>query len=100
MPGVYEKCRRNIREGFRVYLLVPDRSLVGARQNAEAMLSGQIATESIESFVAHNVEELAVFSKNKLVEGLRRLLETYNRRVDAVENDKSMLIQIPRNLQP
>jgi hypothetical protein len=28
----------------------------------------------------------------------RRLLEVYNERVDAVEIDKSMLIQVPANL--
>lgn len=98
MPAVYERCKRNMEEGLRVYLLVSDRSLVGARQNAEATAPGRIATESIESFVSQNIEELSTFSKNRLVDGFRRLLETYNRRVDAVENDKSMLVEIPQNL--
>ena len=98
MPAVYERCKRNIEDGLRVYLLVPDRSLVGARQNAEATAPGRIAVEAIESFVGQNIEELSTFSKSRLIDGFRRLLETYNRRVDAVENDKSMLIEIPRNL--
>lgn len=98
MPTVYEKCRRNIEEGLRVYLLVPDRCLVGARQNAEATAAGQITVESIESFVGQNIEELSIFTKDRLIDGFRRLLETYNQRVDAVEVDKSMLIEIPRSL--
>lgn len=98
MHALYEKCRRNIDRGFRVYLLVPDRWLIGARQNVETTMQGQVAVESIESFVGQNVEELSVFSKNKLVEGFGRLLQTYNRRVNEVEADKSMLIEIPRNL--
>jgi len=63
MPAVYEKCKRNIEEGLRVYLLVPDGRLVGARQNAEAIVIGKITVESIESFVGQNVEELSVFKK-------------------------------------
>lgn len=98
MSAVYEKCCRNVEAGFRVYLLVPDRLLVGARQNAEASLAGKIAVESIESFVANNIEELSLFAKNKLPNGFRRLLETYNQRVNAAETDKSTLIEIPRNL--
>ena len=98
MHALYEKCRSNIDRGFRVYLLVPDRCLIGARQNVETTMQGQVAVESIESFVGQNVEELSVFSKNKLVDGFGRLLQTYNRRVNEVEADKSMLIEIPRNL--
>lgn len=98
MSAVYEKCRRNLAEGYRVYLLVPDARLAGARQNAEGTAAGQISVESIESFVSQNIEELSTFSKNQLAEGFSRLLETYNQRVDAVESDKSMLIEIPPNL--
>jgi len=98
LPAVYEKCRRNVEAGYRVYLLVPDRLLIGARQNAEATLPSKIAVESIESFVANNIEELSLFAKDRLPNGFRRLLETYNERVNATEIDKSMLIEIPRNL--
>ena len=98
MSAVYERCKSNIEDGLRVYLLVPDRSLVGARQNAESVTPGKIAVESLESFVGQNVEELSTFSKNRLIDGFRRLLETYNQRVNAVENDKSMLIDIPQSL--
>lgn len=98
MPAVYEKCKRNIEKGFRVYLLVPDRCLVGAKQNAETIAPGKISVESIESFVGQNIEELSVFLKDRITEGFLRLLETYNQRVDATEIDKSMLIEIPRNL--
>ena len=97
--GHFEKCKRNIEMGFSAYLLVPDRILVGTRQNAESLVPGQITTQSIESFVAQNLEELSAFSKGDLVSGFRRLLEKYNERVDQAEPDKSMLIEIPRNLQ-
>lgn len=98
MPGVYEKCKRNLEVGFRVYLLVPDRLLIGTRQNAASVASGRVSVESIESFVSQNIEELSQFSKDRLSNGFRNLLETYNRRVDAVELDKSLLVEIPSNL--
>jgi hypothetical protein len=97
-PGHYDKCINNLEEGRRVFLLVPDDVIIGSRQNAEVAAPGCIAVESIESFVAQNIEELSTFSRNRVAGGLRRLLETYNVRVDAVEIDKSMLIDLPRNL--
>ena len=98
MPAVFEKCQKNIAEGYRVYLLVPDRAVIGARQTAEGIMSGRIAVESIESFVGNNVEELAQFSKDRLKEGMKRLIDEYNRRVNEVETDKSLLIEMPKNL--
>ena len=99
MSGVYDRCKQNLNDGYRTFLLVPENSTIGARQNAEATAPGQIAVESIESFVAQNVEELFSFSKNEISRGFRRLLETYNERVDAVEADKSVLVEIPPNLR-
>lgn len=99
MPAVYDKCKRNIEEGLRPYLIVPDRCLVGARQNVEFAAPGQIAVEAIETFVGQNIDEIAAFSKDRLVSGLNRLLVTYNQRVDESEIDKSMMIDIPLNLQ-
>jgi hypothetical protein len=96
--GHYEKCRKNIQEGRRVFLLVPDSLLIGARQNADATERGRIAVESVESFVSQNIEELSVFAGPGIVSGLRGLIETYNARVDDVEIDKSMMIEIPCNL--
>jgi hypothetical protein len=98
MPAVYEKCKENIDAGCRVYLLVPERALVGARQNAELIAQGKVAVESIESFVSQNLEELSTFSQKELLKEFVKLLEMYNQRVDAVESDKSMMIQIPTNL--
>ncbi len=97
-PGHLEKCRANVIAGYSVYLLVPDKIVVGARQYAENFLPGQITVQSVESFVSQNVEELASFSKGEFVSGFRTLLETYNNRVRQVEPDESMLIELPRNV--
>jgi hypothetical protein len=99
MPAVYEKCRKNVRDGLRAYLLVPDKFLEGARQNAELASAGKISVESIESFVGQNVEELSTFSSELLPKQIFQLLQVYNQRVDDVEIDKSMLIETPPQLQ-
>jgi Domain of unknown function (DUF4928) len=97
--ALYEKCKRNLREGFRVYLLVRNKDVVGTKQNAENTAAGQIAVESIETFVSQNLDELAVFSQERRGGEFRQLLETYNRRVGGAETNKSLMVEIPVNLR-
>jgi hypothetical protein len=98
--SVYERCRRNVGEGRRAYLLVPDEHVQGARARADDVVPGRVAVEAIESFVGQNVEEMAAFSQHELQARFLALLETYNRRVDAIEIDKSIMVEIPPNLLP
>lgn len=98
MPPVYDKCIKNLEEGYRAFLLVPDRQLSGARYEAENRARGKIAVESIESFVGQNIEELSTFNGKQLTKGFRKLIDTYNLRVDQAELDKSLLIDVPKNL--
>lgn len=99
MLPVFEKCRYNIQQGFKPFLLVPDSKLIGARQIAEQTCEQQIAVESIESFVSQNINEISAFSKDKLTTSLKDLVLLYNQRVDEVETDKSLMIEFPSNLQ-
>lgn len=92
------RCTRNGQRRLQSADPGAGRTLSGAGQNAELMLPGQMGVESIESFVATNIEELSLFLKKKVVSGLRGLLEIYNRRVSDCETDKSLLIEIPRNI--
>lgn len=98
MSALYEKCKRNLDEGFKVYLLVPDRLVAGTKQNSELEAAGKIFVGSIESFVSQNIDELSGFSMSEGKKEFRCLLEMYNNRVDAVETNKSMMIEIPVNL--
>lgn len=97
-PGHYEKCARNVQDGFRVYLLVPERLATGTRNYVEDSLTKAVAVESIESFVSQNIEELGVFDGSGVASGIRNLLQLYNQRVASVEPDGSLLIAIPPNL--
>jgi hypothetical protein len=99
MGPVYEKCKRDLETGRRVYLIVGHDVVVGAKQNAEAIAPGQITVEAIETFVAQNLDELSTFGAQSQQAHLRELLETYNRRVDAIERDKSLLVEIPSNIE-
>ena len=93
--GHYDKCQTNLANGFRVFLLVPDRILAGTRQNAELATAGRVSVESIESFVSQNIEELSEFASEKVSQNMRLLLETYNERLSEVESDLSLQINIP-----
>lgn len=98
MQPVFDKCRYNIQQGYKPFLLVPDSKLIGARQIAEQTCEQQIAVESIESFVSQNINEISSFSKDNLTSSFKELVEIYNKRVDEVETDKSLMIELPSNL--
>ena len=97
--GHYDKCLRNLADGLRVFLLVPDEILAGTRQNAQLDTNGRVSVESIESFVSQNIEELSDFSGAEVAQNIRRLLNRYNERVAKVETDLSLQIKIPVALE-
>jgi hypothetical protein len=98
-PALYDKCKRNLNDGLRVYVLVRNRDVVGTKQNAENTAAGQIVVESVETFVSQNLDELSSFSEDQRRERFLLLLEIYNRRVEAADINKSLLVEIPPNLR-
>ena len=99
MPPVLDKCKENLRNGYRSILLVLDSRLQAARQMAEAIdVQDRVGILAVESFVGQNIEELGEFGKGGLAEGFRKLLEKYNERGKNVEADRSLLIRLPANL--
>ena len=98
MPKLYEKCERNLQEGFKVYILVPEETVYGTKQNVDLIGIGRISVESIDSFIGQNIDELSEFSKRENLKEFLNLLTIYNKRVEQIESDKSLLIEIPRSL--
>ena len=99
MPAVIEKCGANIRNGYRVILLVTESKMAAARQMAEVEGNhDRIGISAIEQFVGQNIEELGGFGKTALAMNLKALLNSYNKRVEAAETDHSLMIDIPSNL--
>jgi DNA (cytosine-5)-methyltransferase 1 len=98
MHAVIQKCVKNLVDGYRPFLLVPEKQAAAAKGNAEMMAAGRITVQSIESFVGQNIEEISRFSAEQLTREYLALIELYNRRVDEAELDKSMLLEVPSNL--
>ncbi|MBC7782258.1 MAG: DUF4928 family protein [Burkholderiales bacterium] len=98
MPELFEKLKANLDRGLRVYLLVPRGHVVGTQQNVDLIAPGRITVVAIETFVATNIDEINEFDGTKLKSGFRALLEKYNARVEDIELDKSLLIDLPPNL--
>ncbi|MCC6445310.1 MAG: DUF4928 family protein [Armatimonadetes bacterium] len=94
LGAVYKKCVQNINSGLRPYLLVPDPLVLVVRQKAEQLAPDKITVISIESFVSQNIEEISEFSTEKIAKEFYEMLRLYNERVDATENDKSMLVEL------
>jgi hypothetical protein len=97
-PAHYDKCKANVAAGYEVLLLVPRDIATAVDLYVQKILPGRASTDAIETFVARNLEDIGGFKRAQRNDGLRRLLETYNARVDAVETDKSLLIELPHNL--
>jgi len=97
--GHYDKCKTNLANGMRVFLLISDDRLLGARQMSEQEIGEGVSVESIQSFVSQNVEELSDFAGDKVRQNIRLLLEKYNERVSEVETDLSLRIRIPTALE-
>jgi Domain of unknown function (DUF4928) len=97
-PLLYEKCMANINNGLKAYLVVPEAKVLGTKQNADDIPGARITVTSIEAFVSQNIDEISVFDPQQQKHQLAALLTSYNQRVDAVETDKSLLIEIPTTL--
>jgi len=95
---VYEKCKRNLAQGLKPYLLVIEEVELAAKQQAKISAAGKIAVASIEAFISQNLDELSIFAAAESARQMHQLLQIYNRRVDEAEIDKSLLIEIPSNL--
>lgn len=96
--GHYDKCKNNLANGLRVFLLVPEERLIGARQSIETEIGNGVSVLSIESFVSQNIEELGEFAGDRVAQSLKDLLEKYNERVAAVETDLSLRITVPASM--
>ena len=99
-PGekVLEKCRMNVLEGYRVYLIVPFERLGIIQSQVQDIFDGKVQLVSIENFVSQNIDEIGGFGDKGITQGLIDLLNLYNERVNAVELDKSLMIELPNSL--
>jgi len=94
--NLMQKMKSNLAENYRVVLVTSSDKYDASCQLAElAGILSRVDVYSIETFVAQNIDELAAFSRNSFLKTFSSLLSTYNARVDAIETEKSLLIEIP-----
>lgn len=97
--GHCERFRENIKKGLRPYLLVPERQVPAARNLVEDnSLTERVTLQSLESFLATNIDEMSDFGHAQVLSRMRELFDVYNRRIEEVEVDKSLKVEIPENL--
>lgn len=98
--AVVRKCGDNVVTGLRPYLLVPEARMLVTRQLvADQGLESKVVASSIEAFVGQNVDEMSNFSASGLRAMFLLLLNEYNRRVEEVESNRGLLIEVPAILQ-
>ncbi|KDY80311.1 MULTISPECIES: DUF4928 family protein [Enterobacteriaceae] len=97
MEKLITRCVENKRAGYRPVILTLESKVIAARQMADNVgMSEQIAVQAAETFIGNNIEEIAIYDGDKIREGLARLIRTYNTRLNAIEIDKSLMIDEPR----
>jgi hypothetical protein len=93
--GVIQKCERNVIRGEHPILLVPEERKAAAIALAELQnVQDQISIISIEEFVALNIIELATGHQTNFFNVLEQIITIYNRRLEEVETDLSLKINV------
>lgn len=96
-PGedVVRKCIANLHAGLHPVLLVPTADKPRAEFLVDHLeMTGRITVIAIEDFVAVNIIELSHGERLEFVDVLRGIVDEYNRRIDEVETDKSLKIDL------
>lgn len=90
-----DRCRQNVLSGVHPILLLPKRFVEKACVYAEvAGIQDRISILSIEDFVTQNIIEMSTQAKQGFFLTLKAIIEEYNRRLEEVETDMSLKIEI------
>src|SRR5699024_1245159 len=97
MEKLIDRCRQNLRSGYRPVILTPTSRLLAARQMVENVGHlDRIGVQSAEDYIGTNIEELSTYDVDEIRQGLSALIFTYNDRIHEVESDHSLMIEIPK----
>lgn len=96
----YRKCKANVDNGKRPYLLVSERYRETARIKIEDEIgrnsSQKVVVESLQDFIGQNIDEISMGANAGSGDGIRKLIEKYNELVDQYDVDKSLMIEVVR----
>lgn len=94
-PSVIQKCSENIKSGLHPVLLVPKAHLEKSLSFAEYEgIKRCLSVIAIEDFVAINIIEMATGDRARFLEILQEIINIYNERLEEVETDMSLKIEI------
>lgn len=89
------RCKKNLESGVHPVLLVPREFVAKALLRAELEgIAARVTVLSIEDFLAQNVIELATESSEDFFTTIKAIIDEYNRRLEQVETDLSLKIEI------
>lgn len=93
--GHIEKCKTNVTSNRIPVLVVPRDEVKTAQVLAkDAGIDERITILALEEFIANNVLEISVERGYGIFETLYAIIEEYNRRVEEVETDMSLKIEL------
>jgi Domain of unknown function (DUF4928) len=90
-----QRCKENVESGIHPVLLVPKQFLERAKLRAEnAEILARITVLSIEDFVVQNLIEMSNAQARDYFSVLQDIIIEYNRRLEEVETDMSLKIEL------
>jgi hypothetical protein len=90
-----ERCKQNIEAGVHPVLLVPRRYLENARARADVVgILPRVSVLAIEDFIAQNIIEMSTGQQQDFFSTLKAIIDEYNRRLEQVETDMSLKIEL------
>jgi hypothetical protein len=90
-----ERCKQNIEAGVHPVLLVPRRYLETARTRADVVgILPRVSILAIEDFIAQNIIEMSTGQQHDFFSTLKAIIDEYNRRLEQVETDMSLKIEL------
>lgn len=93
--AVITKCAENVGAGLHPVLVVPRDQVAKARHLAEDQsIPNDITIIAIEDYLASNIIELSNGQQSEFVATLQQIITAYNRRLEEVETDMSLKIEI------
>lgn len=99
MEKLIARCISNKREGYRPVILTPAWRVSAARtmlEIADQGMAAKVGVVAAEEFIGTNIEEIAIYDSDAIRRSVADLIRAYNERIDAIETDKSLMIDEPR----
>ncbi len=96
-PGssVIEKCRSNLGSGLHPILVTRRDQYEKARHIAEDHgIANRITITAIEDMIGNNIIEMGNEKSQDFIDVLKEIVETYNSRLESVETDMSLKIEV------